>query len=125
MTSEELTPFTKQLLAWTYSMGFPVGVSAIIYLRVRYGYDWPPANFGLVISCSGLILLLRDIFVENAHGRCSGLKRQSLYSDVWASLLGLWLYGKFLGDSGLALLITLAFTLWPLSHRELLRLKRR
>jgi len=121
---EELSKsFIERVLAWTYSMGFPLGVTALLYLRVHFGYNPPfPASLGLALLCIGLA----DIFVPTLiHGYSQVLRRLSIYSGIWTSLVGIWLYWRLWGDSGLVVLIALALPLWPLSHREVLRLQGR
>lgn len=118
--------FAERLLAWTYSMSFPLGVAALICLRVHWGYSWPlPRAFGLLIFSLAIVFLLRDVFVPAFHGHSRILVRQSLYSSAWLLLVGAWLYWRLFGDSGLVLVLAIALPLWPLSHRELLRLKSR
>jgi hypothetical protein len=127
MKTEMPTAFAERLLAWTYSTSFPVGMALLIYLRVQFGYNWPfPASVGLGLTCIGLVLLLCDIFLPRLiHGHSQVLRWQSIYASVWTTLVGIWLYWKLWGDFGLAILIAVALPLWPLSHREVLRLKGR
>jgi hypothetical protein len=126
MRNEISTVFAESLLAWTYSTSFPLGIAALIYLRMHFGQHWPlPKRFGLFLFCLGLLVLLRDIFVPSFHGSSQVLRRQSIYSGIWMLLVGGWLYWKLCGDLGLVILIAVALPLWPLSHREVLRLKGR
>lgn len=124
MNTERFKLFDMRLLSWTYSMSFPLGIAAIIYLRARYGYHWPlPKEIGLIILFSGLLLLPCYIFLPDTHFHSVELKRQSIYSAVWTVLIGGWFYTKLFGDFGLAGLMAVAFGLWPRSHRELLMLQ--
>ena len=127
MKHELSKSFIERVLAWTYSMGFPLGVAALLYLRMHFGYNWPfPASVGLMLLCLGLVLLLAEIFLPALiHGSSQVLRWQSIYSSIWTSLVGTWLYWRLWGDSVLAILIAVALPLWPLSHREVLRLKGR
>ena len=123
--NERSTVYAEPLLAWSYSTSFPIGIAALIYLRVHFGYDWPfPVTVGLGLLCIGLILLLADVFLPNVtYGYSQVLRRQSIYSSLWTSLIGVWIYWRLGGDFGLVILIAVALPLWPLSHREVLRLK--
>lgn len=126
--TEASTTFAEPLLAWTFSTSFPLGMALLVYLRLHFGHNWPflPARFGLGLLCIGLITLFFDIFLPKlVHGNSQVLRRQSIYSSIWTSLVGIWLYSKLWGDLGLVILIAVAMSLWPLSHREVLRLKGR
>jgi hypothetical protein len=127
MKRETPTVFAESLLAWTYSTSFPVGIAALIYLRVHFGYRWPfPSTVGLALLSVGILMLSMSTFVPTAmHNKSQVLRWQSIYSNVWISLVGIWLYWRLWGDSGLIILIAVALPLWPLSHREVLRLKER
>lgn len=111
--------------AWLNSLSFPVGVALLLYLRVYYGYDWPfPATVGLAILCIAPIRWAREIFVPLivGHGYSRVLRRQLIYSSVWTSMVGIWLYWQLWGDFGLLLVIGSAVCLWPASHLEVHRL---
>ncbi|HYB91774.1 MAG TPA: hypothetical protein VEC38_12100 [Candidatus Binataceae bacterium] len=119
--SQAVNPADK-ILAWTYSLSFPLAVVALITLRAVWGYEWPlPGWFGFVLLATGLASLLRDAIFLKFPAVSPASTRQALYSDVWVVLVGGWMYWKPLGDVGLALLISIAFGLWPLSHLELQR----
>jgi len=117
--------FAESLVAWSYSTSFPIGIIVLLCLREHFGYDWPfPVTVGLALLCMGLILLLVDILLPNLiYGHSDVLRRQSIYSGIWTSMVGAWLYSRLGGDFGLVVLIAVALPLWPLSHREVLRLK--
>ena len=125
MKAEKPAPFAEKLIAWSYSISFPLGVAILIYLRLHYGYDWPfSRRIGLALSCITVVLLLTDIFLPDlVHGHSRVLKWQSIYLNSWASLVGIWLYWQLWGDLGLTILIAIALPLWPLSHREVLRVE--
>jgi hypothetical protein len=126
MRNETATVFAEPLLAWTYSSSFPLGIAALIYMRLQFGYGSPFfTHFGMVLLIVGLVFLTRDIFLPRFHAYSPGLRRQSIYSNIWISLIGVWLYGRLFGDFGLVLLIAIALPLWPLSHSEVVKLKRR
>lgn len=112
--------------AWLNSLSFPVGVAALIYLRVYYGYDWRPfpATVGLAVLCIAPIRWATEIFLPLiiGHGYSRVLRRQLIYSSVWTSVVGVWLYWRPLGDIGLVLVIGIALCLWPASHLEVHRL---
>lgn len=125
MRSETGTAFAETFLAWVFSISFPLGIVFLIFERVYFGHDWPAfvTSLGLVIFGSGLGRLLLDFFVPKFRNRNSQvLRRQSLYSDLWALSAGSWMYWRPWGDAGLIIVITIAVTLWACSHRELLRL---
>jgi len=111
------------LMAWAYSLSFPLGVAGLLYFRwgsVHHGWvlhRW----FGLEIMSIGLILLPFHIMII---GMPLALKRQAIYSDILTAFLRGWiLFSRTLGNFGLVFLIALACVLWPLSHRQLLILK--
>lgn len=119
MNGEELSPSTKRLLASSYSIGYPVSLAGLLYLRVRYGYDWPlPADFGLGIFGAGIFLVAVGLLASNFLGGSRSLRRQHIYWALWQSALGIWLYEKFLADRGMVFLFAIASGLWPLSLRE-------
>jgi hypothetical protein len=125
MKTETPKIVAEQLRAWAYSTSFPVGIAALIYLRVHFGYAWPfPPSVGLALLCVGLALLLADTFLGSLiHGHSQALRQQSIYSSLWACVAGVWLYSGLWGDNGLLIVITVGFPLWAFSHREVLRLK--
>jgi hypothetical protein len=127
MKNETPTTFAEPLLAWAYSIGFAISIATLIYVRVQFGYDSQSSRtLAISLLCIGPALLLRDIFLPSLfHGHSQGLRKQSIYANVWITLLGGWLWGTFWGDFGLVLLISIALVLWLLSHREVLRLKDR
>jgi len=125
MKAEKSAPFGEKLTAWSYSISFPLGVALLLYLRLHFGYDWPfPRGVGLALIYIGLALLLYDVLLSGTMAVHSPvLRRQSIYSSSWTILVGIWLYWQLWGDDGLVILIAIALPLWPLSHREVLRLK--
>jgi hypothetical protein len=127
MENETSTPFAETLQAWAYSTSFPLGIALLVYLRLHFGYNWPfPATVGLGLVCIGLTLLVFDIFLPRLLcGNSQVLRWQSIYSSIWTALAGSWVYWRPFGDLGLMILIAVALPLWPLSHREVLRLKGR
>jgi hypothetical protein len=121
MTRASWNRTNTKLLAWVNSLSFPLGVAALIFMRVYFGYNWPfPPFVGLVLLFASLIQLFVAQLVPPPHPR---LARQQVYSSVWVSLVGVWIYSRFLDDFGLIILISLALPLWPLSHAELLKLR--
>ncbi len=127
MAVEKRTGFAERVLAWAYSTSFPVGIGALICLRVYFGYDWPfPNTVGLALLSIGLALLLADALPRFAiHRHSPVLRYQSIYSSLFTSVAGIWIYTKIGGDLGLLIVITVALGLWPRSHREVLRLEGR
>ncbi len=110
-----------RILAWTYSLSFPIAVAALLILRFLYGYNWPlPSQLGLLLVGTGFILLLRDVVLPYFVGSVRST-RQALYSEIWLILLGAWMYWKILNDLGLIAVVAIASALWPLSHLELQR----
>jgi ABC-type Fe3+ transport system permease subunit len=124
--NEPPATFVEPLLAWGYSIGFAISIATLIYERVQFGYDSQSVRrLAILLLLFGPALLLRDIFFPRLfQGHSQGLRKQSIYANVWITLLGGWLWGTFWGDFGLVLLISIALVLWLLSHREVLRLKR-
>jgi len=110
--------------AWVYSLSFWTGAAALLYLRGCFGYDWPlPSWFGLFLLGLALSFVLRDSLLPQwTHKGSQVLRKQSFYSAIWLSVVGIWLYWKLFGDAGLVVVITAGSCLWALSHRELLRL---
>jgi hypothetical protein len=128
MKGDTGTVFAEPLRAWVFSASFPAGIALLIFMRVHFGYDWP--NFlpriGLLVLCIGLGHLLCDLVVpELFNGHSQVLRRQSIYSDIWSLVAGIWLFWQLWGDIGLIIVIGTGVSLWSYSHRELLRLKGR
>jgi hypothetical protein len=113
------------LQSWAYSLTFPLGVAILLYIRPQFGYYWPlPPYFGLGIVAIGIVVLLLHLLFPVA-AIPAPLKRQAVYSDIWTIFLGVWfLFGRALEDFSLIALIAVACALWPLSHRQLLILKK-
>jgi hypothetical protein len=110
-----------RLMAWVHSLSIPTGALALLAVRICFGYPWPfPAGVGLVVIFASLYQI---VSAEMIQGYPCGLRRQSIYSGVWGSLVGLWLYSTFLHDVGLAAVLSLSLGAWPLSHLEVAKLE--
>jgi hypothetical protein len=126
MKDKEFGIFYESLLSWCYSLSFPFGAAALAYTEFHFRGNWPP-SMGLVFLFAGLALLFCDALIPGLRGFSKRLRRQSMYSSAWISLVGAWLYWQFIGFGGFLILLFSALSLWMLSHRELLllRLERR
>lgn len=110
----------NRLVAWTYSLSFPLGVGALLGLRLVYGYHWPlPHYFGAVIAGTSLLMLIGNLLLPKFDHNLPRTHRQEVYTEAWVILVGLWMFRRPLADFGLVLLIAVAAVLWPLSHLEL------
>ena len=113
-------------MAWSYSLSFPVTIALLIFLRMRlvsYGLPFLQ-RVGVLLLSLAVAQLLCDLFVPwILHGSSEVLRRQSIYSGIWSSLAGIWLYSGSWNDLGFGILLVIAISLWSLSHRELLRLR--
>jgi hypothetical protein len=118
-------PPAEALRSWAFFLSFPLTIALLVYIRAHFGYGSQSIQrIGLLLFALGIVELLCNIFVPwLLHGASSVLRQQSIYSDIWAALAGIWLYWGLWKDFGLAILIVIGLSLWPLSYRELLRLR--
>jgi hypothetical protein len=125
MSDEKFDQFMERVLAWTYSMAFPLGIAALIYLQVHLHGDWSLySNFGVILIAIGSFEFVCAIFFPSFLGfsYSAVLQKQAIYSGLWILLVGAWMRWQFLGFTGFVLVTATALPLCPLSHREVLRL---
>jgi len=120
-------PHGESIIAWANAFSFPIAITALIYVRLRFGHDLSSLSYiALMLFALGLWRILYDGILEpRLFTRHSAvLARQAIYGGVWTSLMGIWLYWQVWSDLGLVVLIAIGLSLWPLTLREALRLRR-